>query len=120
MPYFSIDNEQDPIAIGDEKQFVIERKYIANPTAKVQWGKIDSENTTLKNESLHVTIFNYPEGKVHYTTVLERKNVNDSDIGLYYLCLENSLGKIFSLTEVILKSEYIYSLLIYLFRTEQF
>lgn len=108
-PYLSMDNEQDPIAVGNENHFVITRKYIANPQATIQWTKIDNPvNKTLQNESQHLTIYNFAEGKVQYSTVLERKNVNDSDIGLYYLYLENSLGKVFTVAEVIFKSEYVY------------
>lgn len=108
-PYLSIDNDPEPVVVGDEKRFVIKQNFIANPKPTIVWGKVDSsEGSIIRNRSELVTIFNYVNGRVNYTTILERKNVTISDVGFYKLYLENGLGNYSSITDVIFKREYIY------------
>lgn len=108
-PYLSIDNDPEPVVVGDEKRFVIKQNFIANPKPTIVWEKVDnSEGSIIRNRSEHVTILNYVNGRVNYTTILERKNVTISDVGFYKLYLENDLGNYSSITDVIFKREYIY------------
>lgn len=110
-PYLSIDNDKEPVVVGDEQQFVIKQNFIANPKPTVVWEQVErSESSIIQNGSQHVTILNFSNGRVNYTTILERKNVTISDVGLYKLYLENGLGNYSSITQVIFKREYIYIL----------
>lgn len=103
-PYLSIDNDPEPVVVGDEKRFVIKQNFIANPKPTIVWEKVDnSEGSIIRNRSEHVTILNYVNGRVNYTTILERKNVTISDVGFYKLYLENDLGNYSSITDVIFK-----------------
>lgn len=103
-PYLSIDTDLEPVVVGDENKFVIKQNFIANPTPTILWEKIEmSKGSTIQNGSQHVIILNFLNGKVNYTTILERKNVTMSDVGLYNLYLENGLGNYSSITEVIFK-----------------
>lgn len=103
-PYLSIDNDLEPVVVGDEKQFGIKQNFIANPKPIVVWEKVErSEGSIIQNGSQHVTIFNFVNGRVNYTTILQRKNVTFFDVGAYKLYLENGLGNSSSITEVIFK-----------------
>lgn len=103
-PYLSIDNDPEPVVVGDEKQFGIKQNFIANPKPIVVWEKVERyEGSIIQNGSQHVTIFNFVNGKVNYTTILQRKNVTISDVGAYKLYLENGLGNSSSITDVIFK-----------------
>lgn len=102
-PYIPSDYDPEPIVVGDEKKFVIQQNYIANPRPKVVWRKNDmSVNDVLQNGT-HVTILNFVKGRVNYTTILERINITQIDVGRYNLYLENGLGNFTSVAEVIFK-----------------
>lgn len=106
-PYIPSDYDPEPIVVGDENKFVIQQNYIANPRPKVVWRKNDmSVNDVLQNGTHYVTILNFVKGRVNYTTILERINITQTDVGRYNLYLENGLGNFTSVAEVIFKSEY--------------